>query len=73
MCIPLGQKKQLGITGFGISVTTMEEVFMKVADSGVDETTLISSNSHIKEVQESTPLVDNVTKTIGMHIYHEQQ
>jgi len=43
---------------------------MKVGDSGVDETTLISSGSHNREVKESTPMVDNVTKTIGMaHIY----
>ena len=31
------QKEQLGIAGFGISVTTMEEVFIKVGE-GTDET-----------------------------------
>ena len=31
------QKENLGIAGFGISVTTMEEVFIKVGE-GTDET-----------------------------------
>lgn len=31
------QKEPLGIAGFGISVTTMEEVFIKVGE-GTDET-----------------------------------
>ena len=39
---------------------------MKVGDSGVDETALTSSSSHNRVgVVETTPLVDNVTKTIG--------
>ena len=33
----LARKKELGIAGFGISVTTMEEVFIKVGE-GTDET-----------------------------------
>ena len=33
----LARKKDLGIAGFGISVTTMEEVFIKVGE-GTEET-----------------------------------
>jgi len=40
----------------------MEEVFIKVGDSGVDETTLTSGSSQTKV--ENTPLVD-ITKAIG--------
>ena len=42
MCVKLlhvllsARKSDLGIAGFGISVTTMEEVFMKVGE-GTDE------------------------------------
>jgi len=36
----LGRKKEFGISGFGISVTTMEEVFIKVGEG--------SSMSHTK-------------------------
>ena len=44
----------------------MEEVFIKVGDSGIDEATLTSGSSHNRVgVVESTPLVDDVKKTIG--------
>ena len=33
----VARKTELGISGFGISVTTMEEVFIKVGE-GTDET-----------------------------------
>ena len=33
----IGQKSKLGISSFGVSVTTMEEVFIKVGE-GTDET-----------------------------------
>ena len=63
----LGQKKELGISGFGISVTTMEEVFIKVGDSGVDEATLASGSSHAKVgiVESSSVVDDNIAKTIS--------
>ena len=35
-CINVAHKTELGIAGFGISVTTMEEVFIKVGE-GTDE------------------------------------
>ena len=33
-CYNLGQKESLGISSFGVSVTTMEEVFTKVGELG---------------------------------------
>ena len=32
------ERKALGIVSFGVSVTTMEEVFMKVGEGAADET-----------------------------------
>ena len=32
------ERKALGIVSFGVSVTTMEEVFMKVGEGATDET-----------------------------------
>ena len=37
VCILPDHKEELGIAGYGISVTTMEEVFIKVGE-GNDET-----------------------------------
>ena len=37
LCVYTAHKTELGIAGFGISVTTMEEVFIKVGE-GTDET-----------------------------------
>ena len=37
MIITVARKTELGIAGFGISVTTMEEVFIRVGE-GTDET-----------------------------------
>lgn len=35
ICTPAGSKLELGVASFGVSVTTMEEVFIKVGeDSG---------------------------------------
>ena len=36
-CVHTARKSELGIAGFGISLTTMEEVFIKVGE-GTDET-----------------------------------
>ena len=48
----------------------MEEVFIKVGDSGVDETTLTSSSSHTRpDTVESVQLSDNVTKAVGKHLW----
>ena len=33
----IANKSQLGISGFGISVTTMEEVFIKVGENSIEE------------------------------------
>ena len=41
----IAHKKELGISGFGISVTTMEEVFIKVGENSVEEVTQIESGS----------------------------
>ena len=44
----------------------MEEVFIKVGDSGVDETTLTASGAQNKaSVVENTPLINDITKNIG--------
>ena len=41
----IAHKVQLGISGFGISVTTMEEVFIKVGENNVEEVTHVESGS----------------------------
>jgi len=45
----------------------MEEVFIKVGDSGVDEATLASGSSHAKVgiVESSLVVDDNIAKTIS--------
>ena len=35
--ITTGKKEELGIAGFGVSVTTMEEVFLKVKDESDED------------------------------------
>ena len=51
----IAQKSQLGISGFGISVTTMEEVFIKVGENSIEEITDVDSRSTV------APLLTNST------------
>lgn len=54
-------KRQLGISGFGISVTTMEEVFIKVGENSIEEVTHTDSGL-IDEplLAESTQTYDDI-------------
>ena len=57
----IAQKKQLGISGFGISITTMEEVFIKVGENNTEELAHTESKSIIDTIRaESALMVDDV-------------
>ena len=57
LIILTAHKHQLGISGFGISVTTMEEVFIKVGENSIEEVPHVDSRSTV------TPLLADSTST----------
>ena len=57
----IAQKKQLGISGFGISITTMEEVFIKVGENNMEELAHVESKSIVDTIRgESALIFDDV-------------
>lgn len=66
----IAQKGQLGISGFGISVTTMEEVFIKVGENNTDEVAHAESGSIDDPLLAASTLTYDITDIRRLSVYN---